>query len=96
MRQAQFLKFVSSSSGIEACQVADGIADIVVQELLVTMGRHVLRYKAARHKTSTEAPASKTPSCEMENTQSTLDMLLSVSQNVASTCVKSEISRFYK
>ena len=40
------------------------------------MGRHVLRYKAARHKTSTEEPASKTPSCEMENTQSTLDMLL--------------------
>ena len=29
----------------------------------------------ARHKTSTEAPASKTPSCEVENTHSTLDML---------------------
>ena len=53
------------------------------------MGRHVLRYNyyrvkdctAARHQTSTEAPASKTPSCEMENAQSTLDMRLNQNNN---------------
>ena len=58
-RPTQYLKIVSPSSGIEACEVA-----IVVQELLVTMGRHVLRYDYYRVK-----------DCEMENTQSTLNML---------------------
>ena len=34
---------------------------------------------AARHSTSIKAPANKTPSYEMENTQFTLDMLVCVS-----------------
>ena len=61
--------FSPSVSGTEACQAAtsdNGKAHVMLHYC-------VKECAAAKHKTSTEA---KTPSCEMENTQSTLDTLL--------------------